>query len=209
VVFENRLKAGLLLGKACKDVVSGEAIIIGLARGGVVLAKAMAEVLCTPFDCLVVKKITSSVEPELALGALAPDRVYVVNYKRAQLLGVDKSQINTRIDELVDEIKKKQELYRQKNKPLRVKGKTVIIVDDGIATGATMEVAIKWVRKKGARIVYAAAPVISSELVRIIEPEVKKLITLHVSNDFKAVSQFYKQFDQVNDNEVMKLLKTK
>ena len=179
---------------------------MGLARGGIVVAAAICRAMDVPLDVLVVKKIPAPGQSELAIGALAPDNVSFIDWKFAGRLGIDENYIRTQILELNVQIKQKTSLYRKGRKPIDIRDKTVIIVDDGVATGATLEAAIKWTRKKHARKIIAALPVMPTDSMKKIKPEVDELVVLETPRDFSAVGQFYRDFPQVGDGEVVELL---
>ncbi len=182
-------------------------MVLGLARGGVVVGRALAQALSLPLDVLVVKKIPAPGNAELAVGALAPDGVSVVHWIILQRLGADEDYLKTHIPILTGEIKNRLQLYRKGRKPLEVKGKTVCVVDDGAATGATMEAAVKWLKKKKARKIIVALPVAPPDTVAKIKPEVNEMVVLETPPDLSAVGQFYDSFLQVEDGEVIKILR--
>lgn len=195
MVLKDRHHAGVLLGEKLSSYRGEGAIIVGLARGGVAVAKTLADGLNLPLDVLVVKKIGHPGQEELALGALAPDGVSYGDF--------DKSPIRR----LAGQIKEKTFLYRKGRKPYAFREKTVILVDDGAATGATIEAAIRWVCKKHAKKIVVALPVAPKELLPKITPEVDALIVLETPDEFMAVGQFYNDFRQIRDEEVVELLK--
>lgn len=206
-MFTDRQQAGALLAEKLLAHRLAGAIVIGLPRGGVVVAAKIAHKIKLPLDVVVVKKIPSPGQAELGIGALAPDDVTHVDWKLAHRVGADEGYIRTQSAELNDKIKQKTLLYRRGKKPLSVRDKVVIIVDDGLATGATMEAAIKWFKKKKVRRIIVAIPVAPPEVVAKIKPEVSELVVLETPGDFSAVGQFYKDFPQVEDNEVIQLLR--
>lgn len=195
MVLKDRSQAGVFLAEKLSSYRGTASSILGLARGGVAVAKTLAGDLNLPLDVLVVKKIGAPGQEELAIGALAPDGVSYGDF--------DKSQIAI----LNGKIKQKTLLYRKGRKSYDFRGKTVIIVDDGAATGATMKVAIQWLRKKNAKKIVVALPVAPKELLLKIAPEVDELIVLETPDEFSAVGQFYKDFGQVSDEKVVELLK--
>jgi putative phosphoribosyl transferase len=206
LMFTNRLDAGHRLAQKLASYKNTQTIVVGLARGGVVVASALASQLSLPVDVLVVKKIAAPGNSEFAIGALAPDSVSIIHGRTASLLGVDEEYIKLQIANLKLQIKEKERLYRKGKKPLVVKDKTVILVDDGIATGATFEAAIKWCKAKKARRIVAAIPVMPYDMIGMIKPEVQELVVIETPADLGAVGQFYKQFDQVEDEEVLSLV---
>ncbi len=205
-MFSNRIQAGEALSAKLSSYRGTTSVVMGLARGGVVVAGQLARALGTPLDVVVVKKIGSPYEPELALGAVAPDGVTHVDWRMAHRMAADEEYIKTQIAELNDQIREKTLLYRKGKKPLSLKDKTVILVDDGAATGATMEVAIKWVRAKAAKKIIVALPVAPPETVAHIKPEVSEVVVLETPENLGSVGQFYQSFEQVSDEEVVKLL---
>ncbi|HLD25198.1 MAG TPA: phosphoribosyltransferase family protein, partial [Patescibacteria group bacterium] len=199
VIFKNRQDAGELLAEHVRVYRGKNVLILGLSRGGIVVARTVAKMLNIPFDVLVVKKLSSPYEPELAIGALAPDGISVIHSKDARRVGADEEYVRIQITKLKDYIKRKTLYYRRGNKPHRVLGKTVILVDDGAATGATMEVAVRWARKKRAAKIIVALPVASLEAMNTIRSEVDALI-VHASTDaLGSVGEFYQSFEQVED----------
>lgn len=206
MIFADRLEAGDILSQKLASFRGTSTLVLGLPRGGVVVASVVAKTLGLPLDVLVVKKIPSPGNPELALGALAPDNVSSIDWKLVHSVGADEHYIKTQIHELADQIKQKTLLYRKGRAPLAVKEKTVIVVDDGAATGATMEASIQWLRKKNAKKIVVAIPTAPPEVVRNIRPEVSECIVCDTPHDFSAVGQFYKSFSQVSDSDVVQLL---
>lgn len=191
MIFRNRREAGILLVGKLSSFRGTDAIVLGLPRGGVVVAAEVARALRLPLDVLVVKKIGSPHNPELAIGAVAPDGVYIG----------EKDEKRSR------QVKHLMRFYRQGRHPLSVKGKTVIVVDDGAATGATIRAAIAWLRKKKAQRIVVALPVAPYELIEKLETESDATIVLETPEDFSAVGQFYDNFEQVTDEDVVELLK--
>lgn len=206
-MFTTRAYAGTILAKKLAHYKGLPALVIGLPRGGVVVASAVSHALALPLDALVVKKIPSPSQAELGIGALAPDDVFFIDWKLAHRVAADEDYIKSQIRQLADQIKRKLLLYRKGKKPLFVREKTVIIVDDGAATGATLEAAIKWLLKKKAKKIVVGLPVAPPEIVAKIKPEVHELVVVETPRDFSAVGQFYKEFPQVEDGEVIALLK--
>ena len=197
MTFTDRNQAGNLLAEKLSSYRGQHALVLGLARGGVVTARAVADGLNLPLDVVVVKKIGAPGQEELAIGALAPDGVSYGDFGKSQITNLN------------DQIKQKTLLYRKGRKPYRLHNKTAILVDDGAATGATMEAAIRWVRKKHAKKIVVALPVVPKELIPKISPEVDELVVLHAPDEFGAVGQFYERFEQVTDEEVVELLDNK
>ena len=205
MIFDNREEAGHTLAHKLSLYKKENPLILGLARGGSVVAKAIAEDLSLPCDVLVVKKIPSPFNPELGIGALAPDSVSYVDWKFAQRLGVEE-YVKSRIRQLADHIRQKTHVYRKGKKPFRLFDKTVILTDDGAATGATIKVAILWLRKKHAKKIIIALPVAPLEFTITLQHKTDAVVVLDTPRDFSAVGQFYKDFHEVSDEEVVELL---
>ncbi len=208
VEFTDRQQAGQKLAEKLSSYSRSGTLVIGLARGGVAVASHVAKALELPLDVLVVKKIPSIANAELAVGALAPDGVSYVDWRLAHRTGADEQYVNRKIEELGAVIDKKSLEYRKGRKPLTVRDKQVIVIDDGAATGATIEAAIRWIRKKHAKKVIIALPVVARDTVEKIRPEAEELVTVFVPDTFDSVGQFYKTFPQVEDAEVIDLLKS-
>ena len=207
VLFKDRQRAGVLLSQKLTSLKGSNSLVLGLARGGVVVAKSVAHLLALPYDVIVVKKLSSSYNPEYALGAVAPDGVFVVDWPAAHRVGVDEDFVNTQIVTLSQTIKEKLVSYRKGKKPLEVKGRTAIIVDDGAATGATMEAAIRWLRKKKAKKIIVALPVAPPETIARLRPEADDLVVYETPRDLSSVAEYYESFPQIEDTEVIKLLR--
>lgn len=205
--FTDRHQAGSLLAEKLSSYRGQNAVVLGLSRGGVVTSFDIARTLHLALDVLVVKKIGAPGEPELAIGALAPDGAFFVDWRLAQTLGVDEGYIKQVISDKGKEIREKTRLYRKGKKPYTFKEKTVILVDDGAATGASVEAGVKWLRKKHAKKIVVAIPVAPKEFPSKIAPEADELVILATPQEFAAVGQFYESFPQVTDEQVIQLLR--
>ena len=206
--FSSRQHAGQLLSQRLTQYAGADSLVLGLARGGMVLASVVAQTLHASLDVLIVKKVTSTTDPELAIGALAPEGVSSIDWKFAQRFGIDEDIINKNLlPSLREYIQEKTRLYRHRKKPIDAAGKTFILVDDGIATGATMRAAVAWARKKHPQRIVVAAPLAPPEFIPSLKPNVDDVVILETPHDFRAVGQFYDDFPQVTDEEVVELLK--
>lgn len=205
--FTDRQQAGVRLAEKLAPFRGlGDVVLLGLARGGVVVASTVASRFDISADVCVVKKIGSPFDSELAIGAVAPEGVSYVDWRLSNRSGADEHYIRTQTSELNDQIRQKTLLYRKGKKPYQLRDKTVIIVDDGAATGATLEAAIKWLRVKKAKRIVVALPVAPPDVAAKIKPEVSELVVLETPNDFQSVGQYYQKFPQVEDGEVVRLL---
>lgn len=189
-IFKDRKSAGILLANRLKNIKAD--LVLGIPRGGVVVAKEVAKELNLPLDVVITRKIGATNQPELALGAVDPDGEVVGGLK-------------FNIDEELKEIRRREDLYRQGKKVLELDGKTIILVDDGIATGATVLSAIKYLKRHGAKVILAV-PVASKEALEKIKDDSEQIIVLHTPEYFQAVGQFYQEFEPVSDAEVVQYL---
>lgn len=180
----------------------GSAVVLGIPRGGVVVAAEVARELGAPLDVVVVRKIGAPGNPEFAVGAVDEDgRVLGGSSQYAT-----EEYVAAAAERLREEIARRVELYRGGAAPVDVRGKTAIIVDDGIATGMTVLAAVESVRRRGAHRVIAAAPVAAPDAADRIAAIADEFVALEVPHGFSAVGQFYAEFAQTDDAEVVELL---
>ncbi len=184
-----------------------EVVILGVARGGVVLAAEAAKILDCPLDILVTRKIGAPGNPELALGAVAKTKESCyLNEKLIEEIGVKENYLKEEIYKQQAEILRREKLYRQKKKPLELKDKTVVIIDDGAATGATLIAAAREVWRYQPKKVILALPVAPKDTLQKLAKEVDKIVVLETPTPFFSVAQFYQEFKQVSDEEVVKII---
>lgn len=183
------------------------AIIVGLPRGGMVVASRLADELGLPLDFLIVKKIGAPDNPELALGAVTESGEKYLDRDLIASVGVDSEYIEIELQRKFDEALERSRLYRDEKALPSFKGKTVILVDDGVATGATMLAAIESARGRGAKSVIVAIPVISEDAFEKMNGGVDRMIYLEKDSHLASVGEYYGNFPQIEDNEVTKLLK--
>lgn len=205
--FADRAEAGHALAKELmryRD--KSDAIVIGLPRGGVVTAAAIAEDLDLPLDVLVVRKLGTPGQEELAMGAIGPGGVRVLNDEVIALCGVDELEIQLVEERERAELERRERLYRRDERPLEFGKKTVIVVDDGLATGSTMSAAIAVIRAgKPARVVLAV-PVAPLDTLQRFLDLVDELVYLETPDPFMAIGYWYVDFGQVGDEEVIQTL---
>ena len=207
MLFRDRVDAGKQLAQrliAYKD--NPETIVLGLPRGGIVTAFEVAKILDLPLDIVVPRKIGAPNNPELAVAAIAEDGSIVINDQLMNDLGLQLDDLRNLIAQEKKEAARRMNLYRAGRKPLELAGKTVLLVDDGIATGATMRAAITSVRSRGAKTIVVAVPVAPSEALDEIRSEVDDLICLSAPELFLGVGGFYGEFAQTEDQEVIDLM---
>jgi putative phosphoribosyl transferase len=207
-MFYDRHEAGRQLVRPCiqfKD--DPNTIVLGLARGGVAVAYDLAKALHLPLNVVVPRKIGAPGNPELALGAILENGEGVFNDSIIQMLSVTKSYLNREIEQEKTKAHRRSVLYRE-FAPLPVlKDRTVLLVDDGVATGATMLATIAAMRKEGVKRVVVAVPVASTEALGLIEEAADHVVCLLNREDFFGVSYYYEKFPQTEDEEVIALLK--
>jgi len=205
VLFNDRQHAGILLAEKLTAYQNGHAHILGLARGGIVTAKSVANQLHLPIDVLVIKKLSSPQDREFAIGALAPENAEIIHWKDVHRSGADEIYVRHEAKRLSKEISALMAKYRKGKKPVNVEGKMVLLIDDGAATGASMEAAVLWAKRKKAKDIVVALPVISGEAYRKLRPEVSDVVACHTADVFGAVGDYYKSFPQITDEEVVSL----
>jgi len=207
MTFVSRKEAGLILAKELfKYQQDKKALVLGLPRGGVVVAAQVAKFLNLPLDVILLRKLPYPPQPELAVGAVAEHGAVFINEEFRKAALEDSSWLEEIVREQRAVIRERANLYRPHRHAMDLKGKTAILVDDGIATGATMKVAIQAARTAGATQVVVAIPVAAPSSVRELEGEADEVVCLDAPEDFYAVGQAYQSFDQVTDEEVISIL---
>jgi putative phosphoribosyl transferase len=209
VIFKDRQAAGQQLApllEKYKKIPNG--IIIGLPRGGVVVAAEIAKALELPLDVVSPRKIGAPNNPELALGAITHTGVGYFNQDIIFALGVSEKFIAGEIEQEKRVATARQKMYRKNRPPLEVKDKVCILVDDGLATGATMKACIQWVKEEKASRIIVAIPVSPPDTLEEIRAMCDEVICISAPPFFQAVGQFYEDFRQTSDEEVIELLAT-
>ena len=203
-VFADRVEAGRALAASAEVRELGNgALVLGLPRGGVLVAAEVARGLRAALDVVVVRKIGAPGNPEYAIGAVDRDAVTVGDPRRY----ASDEYVDAETDAQRREIVRREQEYRQGRPPLSVAGRTILLVDDGIATGLTALAAVGWLRRHRAARVVVAAPVAASDAVRALELAGAEVIVLEVPADFRAVGQAYRRFEQSTDVEVIAALR--
>jgi len=207
--FGDRADAGLMLaGKLAAYSGRHDAIVLGLPRGGVPVAAAVASALKLPLDVFVVTKIGTPREQEVAMGAMAEGGVRILDLSLINLLGMSEQEIQAIAVSAWRELESHISSYRGGRPLLDLKGKTVILVDDGIATGCSILAAIAATRRKGAARVVVAVPVVPAAGCSAIQMEADEFVSVEQPEMFLSVSQWYSDFAQVSDDEVQRLLQS-
>jgi predicted phosphoribosyltransferase len=207
VVFASREDAGLKLGRCLHEQGVRADLVLGLPRGGVVVAAGVARVLHLPLDVLLVRKIGHPQHREFAVGALAENGVTVLDEGIIGTNPVLRAELEAIIEEERERLRGYHARFHPQGAPA-LAGKTVLLVDDGLATGATMEAAVLSVKKQNALSVVVAAPVASAHAVERLARVADEVRVLTVDPEFEAVGRYYQTFTQTTDEEVLELLRT-
>ncbi|MFE3868628.1 phosphoribosyltransferase [Flavobacterium sp. LS2P90] len=200
-LLKDRIEAGLLLSEKLKKYQNSNTIVLAVPRGGVPVAAIIAKSLHLPLDIVLSKKIGHPYNKEFAIGAVSMDSMILDEHP-----DVPKEYIEKEVVKLRKLILEKYEIYMDKRTPLDIEGKNVIVVDDGIATGNTILVSINMLRKRNPAKIIVAVPVIPYDTVSLFEKNTDEFIYLIASKKFRGVGGFYEDFNQVEDDEVIKLL---
>jgi putative phosphoribosyl transferase len=206
-IFSNRAEAGQLLAEKLNKYAGREdVIVLGLPRGGVPVAYEVARRLGVPLDVFIVRKLGVPGFEELALGAIASGGVRVLNEDVVRALPNANELIESVTTRELAELARREQIYRDGRPAPDIGGRTVILVDDGLATGATMRAAVAALRQLGAAKIVVAVPVGAADTCREIEREVDETVCAMAPEWFQAVGQFYEDFSQTSDDEVRELL---
>jgi predicted phosphoribosyltransferase len=204
-IYTDRTEAGDRLAAELRQYAGRpDVVVLGLVRGGVPVAARVAAVLQAPLDVLVVRKLGVPWAPEVAFGALGPGGVVVHNPEVEGYISTADVQAVTRAE--ADELRRREERYRQGRPPLSLEGRVAIIVDDGLATGASARAAVAAARRLNAARVVLAVPVGAPDAVETLRREADEVVCPLTPPDFGAVSRFYQHFPQTSDEEVVALL---
>jgi len=207
MLFEDRYQAGRLLASKLREFANrNDVVVLALPRGGVPVGYEVAQALHAPLDVFVVRKLGTPGQEELAMGALATGGVTVLNREVIQALGIPQETIDAVVAREQPELERREREYRDGRAAVDVQARKVILVDDGLATGSSMRVAAKALRKESAAEIVVAVPVASPSTCAEFETEVDKIICATTPEPFWAVGQWYRNFSQTTDEEVRALL---
>jgi predicted phosphoribosyltransferase len=212
-MFRDREEAGRLLAEHLKSLLAagkGEAVVLGVPRGGVIVAAAVATALGAPLDVIVPRKLGAPDNPELAVGALAlaeGEEIALIDDRTVRALGVSDAYLQQEIERQRREILRREAAYREGRPPEPVEGRVALLVDDGVATGLTARAAARAVLRRSPREVVVAVPVAPPDTVREFAAEGVRLEALETPWPFGAVGRFYLDFRQVEDEEVKAVLR--
>jgi putative phosphoribosyl transferase len=206
--FVDRRSAGVELAQEFMTRNYSDPVVLALPRGGVPVALEVARALKAPLDLVMVRKIGVPHQPEVAAGAVVngAQPELVINDRIAAYAGLSESDLNRLAVVQLQEIKRRRAIYLKDREPVSVKGRTAIIVDDGIATGATIRAALKAVRRQKPLRLVLAVPVAAADTLSTLRDDVDDIICLSIPDDFYAIGPHYLDFNQVGDDEVVRLL---
>ena len=204
--FRDRIDAGRRLGARLLEERVANPVIIGLPRGGVVVAAEVANLLGAPLDVVVVRKLGAPGRPELGIGAIGEDGTQALNDQLVDLLNVTRPELDEVETRETEELARRVLAYRGNRHPVPVAGRNVIVIDDGLATGYTARAALRVLRKRGPARLILAIPVSARATAEALRQEADEVIALETPWDFGAVGQWYADFRQTSDEEVVRLL---
>jgi putative phosphoribosyl transferase len=203
--YTNRVQAGQKLASNLTHV-APDALVLAVPRGGVVVGYEVAHAFNLPLDVIVTKKIGAPGNPELAIGAVAEDGTLLVDQNLVTALNVPQSYIRKEAETQKAEIQRRLQNYRGTNLAPQVADRMVIVVDDGVATGATLKAALRSLRKRGAKPLVVAVPVGPPETIAELKREADQVVCPYTPDPFYAIGEFYSDFEQTTDQEVRDLL---
>lgn len=207
-IFADRMSAGMELAewvlKECSDI--GEAVVLALPRGGVPVAAELAKRLNVQLDLMIVRKIGAPTQPEFAVGAIATGEVLIIDDDAVSALGFSDAELGDVVQKETRELHRRELAYRHAGSSVDIKDRIVILVDDGLATGATMRAAIEATRRNGAARVIAAVPHGAPESIRMLVGIADQVVCIYAPDPYRSVGSWYQKFDQTSDAEVNRLL---
>jgi len=207
MIYRDRTDAGRELAKLLAEYRDrDDVVVLGLPRGGVPVAYEVALALRAPLDVFVVRKLGTPGQPELAMGAIASGGVRVLNRDVVEALGIPEWQIEEITDVETAELVRRERQYRGARPPVAVRGRTVILVDDGLATGSTMRAAAAALKQQGAARLVIAVPVAASSSCQALQREADEIVCGATPEPFWAVGQWYRDFEQTSDEVVREML---
>ena len=206
VIFKSRDETGGLLAEKLLALQLSSPIVIAIPRGGVVIGCEIAKRIGAELDIITPKKIPAPQNPELAIGAVMHDGSFFLNEEVAAASSASETYIENAKESARNESARRLSVYRGARAPPALGGRAVVLADDGIATGSTMEVAIKWAKEQNAKRIVVAVPVIPTSILAKLKKYVDDVVYVEATESFFAIGQFYKIFEQVSDEEVIRML---
>ena len=204
MIFADRQDAGERLAQALRHL-EANALVLAIPRGGVIVGEVVARELNVPLDVVVPRKVGAPGNPELAIGAVAPG-IRVLDPRMVRALGVSERYLEHEIATQEAEIERRQQAYRGGRPPQPVPGHVAVVVDDGVATGSTAVAALRWARAEGADRVVLAVPVAPPQTIERLRAEADEVVALETPQPFLAVGEWYRDFDQTTDEQVVSAL---
>lgn len=206
--FRDRTDAGNLLAERLAQMGFDNAIVLGIPRGGVILADIVAKKLGADFDIVIPRKLGAPDNEELAIGAVMEDGTSFVNHYLVSALRISQDYLDNEKTRQAEEIRRRSAAYRRPG-AYKITGKNTILIDDGIATGATVIASARWARKQNPSSLTVAVPVAPPQSVEVLEHEADSVIVLHTPRDFSSVGQFYEEFEPVSDEQVTQVMRSR
>ncbi len=206
-LFTDRLEAGQLLAQELQEYRGSRTVVLGIPRGGVVIASVIAHALGAEVDIVLARKLGAPGNPEFAIGAIAEDQKLFLDEPLLAQLNVTSEYLMEEKASQLAELKRRIGLYRPVRPKVPLSGRTVIVTDDGVATGATMQAALWTVRQEAPERLIAALPLGPVDTVKRLAAYTDELLCLRAPAFFGAIGQFYRRFEQVEDDEVLAILK--
>ncbi len=206
MIFENRQKAGRRLAKKLSQFRNENLLILALPRGGVPIGAEVAKFMHAPLDVIVARKLGAPHNPEFGIGAISEEDTQVLDEHSIKALGISSEGLKELIRKEKEELSRRVNLYRH-NKSPPIKNKTIILVDDGLATGVTARAAIEAIKKQKPGQIIFAAPVCAFDTARQLKHLVDNVVCIKTPSDFESVGLWYKEFKQLTDEKVIELLK--
>lgn len=204
--FNSRAEAGRLLASELKNFSRPKAVVLGIPRGGVIVARQIADTLKADLDIVLSHKLGAPGNPELAIGAVCEDGKLFVDRAILSYIGVDDSYVEEEKSCQLEQIARRVEEYRRLLPKLPLKARVVIVTDDGVATGATMQAALWAVRREEPERIIAALPVGPEDVVANLSKDADETICLRTPPFFGAIGRFYVEFDQVEEEQLLEIL---
>ncbi len=205
--FADRVDAGKRLASALENFAGKNMIVLAIPRGGVVVGYEIAKTLSLPLDVIIPHKIGAPNNPELAIGAMTEDGTIILDNNLIAYIGVSDDYIREESMQQKREIERRLKFYRQNEPYPNLQNRDIIIVDDGIATGSTMKAALASVKNRGAKTVIVAVPVGPPSTIKELKKQADRVVCLYTPEYFQAIGQFYDNFSQTTDEEVIQLLR--
>jgi putative phosphoribosyl transferase len=207
-MFRDRQEAGRMLARELAGLSLHAPVVLALPRGGVPVAAEVAAVLKAPLDLVIVRKVGAPGNPELAVAAIVdgdpPD--VVLNREIVEAYNLDEAALATLVKRERPELQRRRAIYRRNRSPLSIAGKTVVLVDDGAATGTTMKVAIRALKRRSPTAIVVALPIAPPQTVAELSQEADRVVCLAQPQHFRALGYYYRNFEQLDDEEVIAIL---